>query len=60
LEKLFRKFSRVESDEVSNIKGSGLGLWISREIIKAHGGKIWVESEVGAGSTFMFTLKKGN
>ncbi len=60
LEKLFQKFSRVDSDEVSNIKGSGLGLWISREIIKAHGGKIWVESEVGVGSTFMFTLKKGN
>lgn len=37
LEKLFQKFSRVDSDEVSNIKGSGLGLWISREIIKAHG-----------------------
>ncbi len=60
LEKLFQKFSRVDSDEVSNIKGSGLGLWISREIIKAHGGKIWVKSEVGVGSTFMFTLKKGN
>lgn len=60
LEKLFQKFSRVDSAEVSNIKGSGLGLWISREIIKAHGGKIWVESEVGIGSRFMFTLKKGN
>ena len=60
LEKLFQKFSRVDSAEVSNIKGSGLGLWISREIIKAHGGKIWVESQVGTGSRFMFTLKKGN
>lgn len=60
LERLFQKFSRVDSAEVSNIKGSGLGLWISREIIKAHGGKIWVESEVGVGSSFMFTLKKGN
>ena len=60
LERLFQKFSRVDSAEVSNIKGSGLGLWISREIIKAHGGKIWVESEAGVGSAFMFTLKKGN
>lgn len=60
LEKLFQKFSRVDSTEVSNIKGSGLGLWISREIIKAHGGKIWVVSEEGVGSTFMFTLKKGS
>ena len=60
LERLFQKFSRVDTAEVSNIKGSGLGLWISREIIKAHGGKIWVESEVGVGSRFMFTLKKGS
>jgi len=60
LERLFQKFSRVDSAEVSNIKGSGLGLWISREIIKAHGGKIWVESEAGIGSSFMFTLKKGS
>ena len=60
LERLFQKFSRVDSAEVSNIKGSGLGLWISREIIRAHGGKIWVESEAGVGSSFMFTLKKGN
>ena len=60
LEKLFQKFSRVDSEEVSNIKGSGLGLWISREIIRAHGGKIWVESEAGIGSKFKFTLKKGN
>jgi signal transduction histidine kinase len=60
LSRLFQKFSRVDTAEVSNIKGSGLGLWISREIIKAHGGKIWVKSEAGVGSSFMFTLKKGN
>ncbi len=59
-DKLFQKFSRVESAEVNNIKGSGLGLWICREIIKAHGGRIWVESEPGLGSKFKFTLKKGN
>ncbi|MDE3058523.1 MAG: GAF domain-containing protein, partial [Bacteroidota bacterium] len=59
-DKLFQKFSRVDSTEVNNIKGSGLGLWICREIIKAHGGRIWVESEPGLGSQFKFTLKKGN
>ena len=58
LGKLFQKFSRIDTEEAREIKGSGLGLWICREIVKAHGGKIWVESEVGKGSVFRFTLKK--
>ncbi len=58
--KLFQKFSRVDTGEAREIKGSGLGLWICREIVKAHGGRIWVESELGKGSTFKFTLKKAN
>lgn len=57
-DKLFQKFSRVDTTEAREIKGSGLGLWICREIVKAHGGRIWAESEVGKGSTFSFTLKK--
>jgi signal transduction histidine kinase len=56
--KLFQKFSRVDTGEAREIKGTGLGLWICREIVNAHGGKIWVESEFGKGSTFKFTLKK--
>jgi K+-sensing histidine kinase KdpD len=58
VDKLFQKFSRVESGDAQKIKGSGLGLWICREIIEAHKGKIWIESEYGKGSIFKFTLKK--
>jgi K+-sensing histidine kinase KdpD len=60
IDKLFQKFSRIDAGEAREIKGSGLGLWISKEIVKAHGGKIWVESEVGKGSTFKFTVKKAH
>lgn len=56
--KLFQKFSRVDSGEAKDIKGTGLGLWICKEIVRAHGGEIWVESEMGKGSAFKFTLKK--
>ncbi len=58
IDRLFKKFSRVESPESREIKGSGLGLWICREIVRAHGGRIWVESSKGRGSIFRFTLKK--
>ena len=57
--KLFQKYARVETGEAGKIKGTGLGLWICREIIRAHGGRIWVESEVGKGSTFRFSVKRG-
>ena len=57
-DRLFQKFSRVDTPEARVIKGSGLGLWICKEIVGAHGGAIWVESEHGSGSTFKFTLKK--
>jgi len=55
--RLFKKFSRVDTPEAREIKGSGLGLWICQEIVSGHGGKIWVESEPGRGTTFKFTLK---
>ena len=57
-DKLFKKFSRVDAGEAKDIKGTGLGLWICKEIVNAHGGTIWCESEPGKGSTFKFTLKK--
>ncbi len=58
VEKLFQKFSRVDTTEAKDIKGAGLGLWICREIVESHGGKIWIESELGKGSTMKFILNK--
>lgn len=55
LENIFTRFYRV-SGIASSFSGSGIGLYISSEIIKEHGGRIWVESTPGKGSTFYFTL----
>ncbi len=59
LSRIFEKFHRVDSALTAGIPGTGLGLSICREIIKAHGGRIWVESEVGKGSQFHFALPPG-
>lgn len=54
---LFTKFYRASGKfEIGATKGSGLGLYISKAIVELHHGKIWVESEVGKGSTFSFSL----
>ena len=56
--RLFQRFVRLESDLNSGVRGSGLGLYISRRLIEAMGGKIWIESTGinGAGSTFHIQL----
>lgn len=59
LPRIFEKFYRVESGLTRGTSGTGLGLSICKEIIEAHGGKIWVESEVGKGSQFSFALPPG-
>src|SRR5581483_6787365 len=56
LPRLFSRFFRVEQAEASSVQGLGLGLYISKALIEAHGGRIWVESTPGAGSTFFFRL----
>ena len=48
----------VRAGNVKKVNGSGLGLYIVRRVIQAHGGEIWVESRVGRGATFYFTLAK--
>lgn len=53
---LFSRFYRVEEHRTYAVGGSGLGLHISEQIVKGHGGRIWVRSEVGRGSTFTFSL----
>lgn len=55
-DKIFERFFRVHSEDTREIGGTGLGLAICREIVTAHGGDIWFESEVGKGSTFSFTI----
>jgi signal transduction histidine kinase len=54
--KIFEAFYQVDSGKNTKFGGAGLGLSISRGIVMSHGGRIWVESTLGKGSTFRFTL----
>lgn len=55
---LFRKFSRLHNPEYADQRGTGLGLYICREILEKHGGTIWVDSQLGEWVQFRFTLPK--
>jgi signal transduction histidine kinase len=55
---IFERFYRVEKSRSRNEGGSGLGLTIVEQIVRAHGGKVWVESEMGKGSTFYISIPR--
>jgi signal transduction histidine kinase len=55
-ELIFEEFRQVGTDYARRHEGTGLGLSLTRKFVEMHGGKIWVESELGKGSTFTFTL----
>lgn len=58
LEKIFDRFQQVKESDAKVKGGSGLGLAICKSLVELHGGRIWVESTEGAGSTFKFTLPR--
>jgi signal transduction histidine kinase len=54
--KIFEEFRQVGSDYAHKVEGTGLGLTLAKKFVELHGGRIWVASEMGKGSTFTFTL----
>lgn len=56
LDKIFDRFYQADSSNTRSKEGSGLGLYICKQIVEAHGGRIWAESEFGHGSKFSFAL----
>jgi signal transduction histidine kinase len=56
LPKLFSKFYRVKNEKTQRISGTGLGLYIVKQMVEAHEGKIWAQSKLGEGSTFSFSI----
>ncbi len=58
MHKLFQRFSRIHGGDTQRVGGTGLGLFLTKNLVEAHGGAIWVESTPGIGSTFLFTIPK--
>lgn len=58
LDRIFQRFHRVHSGDSQLVSGTGIGLFLAKSLVEAHGGLIWVVSTVGEGSTFFFTILK--
>jgi two-component system phosphate regulon sensor histidine kinase PhoR len=58
LGKVFDRFHRVDNRDTREVGGTGIGLYLVKHLVEAHGGRIWIESEVGKGSKFVFELPK--
>ena len=58
--KLFKLFGFIQETSAQNVNGIGLGLMICQQLVEQYEGDIWVDSEVGRGSTFTFKLKLMN
>lgn len=58
-ERIFERFHRVEGNLKASVPGVGLGLYLCKAVVEAHGGRIWVESKPGQGANFTFTLPRG-
>lgn len=58
IEKLFDRFHRIDNRDTRKVGGTGIGLYLVKHLVEAHGGRIWVESEEGKGSSFIFELPK--
>jgi signal transduction histidine kinase len=58
-ERIFDRFTRVDNSLTRQTPGAGLGLFLARAVVEAHGGRVWVESQPGRGATFWFTLPIG-
>jgi two-component system phosphate regulon sensor histidine kinase PhoR len=56
LGQLFERYQRIDRDAIKGIRGTGLGLFLVKALVEAHGGRVWVESTVGTGSTFFLSL----
>jgi len=56
LNNLFKEFSRIKTEETKHIEGTGLGLFITKQLVERMNGRIWVESRKGEGSAFSFSL----
>jgi two-component system phosphate regulon sensor histidine kinase PhoR len=56
--KLFKPYRRIHNPKIVSVKGTGIGLFLVKSLVEAHHGTIWVETELGKGSTFWFRIPK--